>query len=64
MKPDYYKDGEPYEWYRMDDNLLDPSILKSSYDVYYMPEPQYINVNYYTDDIDEANMIASTTWMI
>ena len=64
MKPDYYKDGEPYEWYRMDDNLLDPSILKSSYDVYYMPEPQYIDVNYYTDDIDEANMIASTTWMI
>lgn len=64
FKPDYYKDGEPYEWYRMDDNLLDPSILKSSYDVYYMPEPQYIDVNYYTDDIDEANMIASTTWMI
>ena len=64
FKPEYYKDGEPYEWYRMDDNLIDPSILKSSYDVYYMPEPQYVDVNYYTDDIDEANLIASTTWMI
>ena len=63
-KPEYYLDGEPYEWYRMDDNLVDPSVLKSSYDVYYMPEPQYIDVNYYTDDIDEANLIASTTWQI
>ena len=64
MKPEYYVDGEPYEWYRMDERLDDPTMLKEVYDVYYMPEPQYIDVNYYTDDIDEANLIASTTWMI
>lgn len=63
-KPEYYVDGEPYEWYRMDERLDDPTMLKEVYDVYYMPEPQYIDVNYYTDDIDEANLIASTTWMI
>lgn len=63
-KPEYYVDGEPYEWYRMDERLDTPSALREVYDVYYMPEPQYIDVNYYTDDIDEANLIASTTWMI
>lgn len=63
-KPEYYMDGEPYQWYRMDERLDSPSMLKEVYDVYYMPEPQYIDINYYTDDIDEANLIASTTWQI
>ena len=61
-KPQYYIDGEPYEWYRMDERLDAPEMLKDVYTVYYMPEVQYVDVNYYTDDIDEANMIASTTW--
>lgn len=63
-KPEYYKDGEPYEWYPMDERLDTPSALRDIYEVYYMPEPYYVDVNYYTDDIDEENLIASTTWMI
>ena len=64
MKPEYYGDGEPYEWYRMDERLDSPEMLRDVYDVYYMPEPQYIDINYYTDDVDEANLIASTSWQI
>ena len=63
-KPEYYIDGEPYQWYRMDERLNAPGDLKEVYDVYYMPEVQYIDINYYTDEIDEANLIASTTWGI
>jgi hypothetical protein len=48
----------------MDERLDTPSALRDIYEVYYMPEPYYVDVNYYTDDIDEENLIASTTWMI
>ena len=62
-KPEkYYMDGETYEWYRMDERLDKPEDLKSVYTIWYAPETQYIDINYYTDDIDEANLIASTSW--
>ena len=63
-KPQYYLNGEPYQWYRMDERLNSPDDLREVYDVYYPPETQYVDINYYTDDIDEANLIASTTWGI
>ena len=44
--------------------VISPEDLREVYDVYYLPETQYVNINYYTDDIDEANLIASTTWGI
>lgn len=65
MKPaSYYQDGEPYGWYTMDEMLDSPSKLRETYTILYIPEEQYIEVNYYTDDWDEANLIASTTWAV
>ena len=65
FKPEkYYGDGEPYEWYLLDNRLDSPENLKSEYVVAYQPVPQSVEVNYYTDDIDEANLIASTDWII
>lgn len=65
MKPEkYYLDGETYQWYEKDERLDKPEDLKESYTIMYMPERQYIDVDYYTDDIDELNLIATTTWSI
>jgi hypothetical protein len=65
MKPEkYYLDGETYQWYEMDERLTNPEDLKESYSVVYMPEKQYLDVNYYTDEVDEDNLIATTTWGI
>ena len=65
FKPEkYYGDGEPYEWYLLDNRLDKPEDLKSEYIVAYQPTSQSVEVNYYTDDIDEANLIASTDWVI
>ena len=65
FKPEkYYGDGETYEWYLLDERLNSPEDLKSEYVVAYQPTPQSVEVNYYTDDIDEANLIASTDWLI
>jgi len=62
-KPEnYYVDGETYEWYRMDERLDKPEDLKPTYTIWYAPEPQYVDINYYTDEVDEANLIASTSW--
>ena len=58
----YYLDGENYQWYDMDERLTTPEDLKALYIIKYECETQYIDVNYYTDDWDEANLIASTTW--
>ena len=58
----FYLDGVPYHWYEMDERLDSPDNLKENYEIVYMPEKQFIDVDYYTDDIDEANLIASTTW--
>ena len=63
MKPEkYYKDGMTYQWYEMDERLNSPEDLKEIYTIAYMPEKQYIDVDYYTDEVNEANLIASTTW--
>ena len=63
MKPEkYYKDGIFYQWFEMDERLTNPSDLKPSYTILYPTEEIYLDVNYYTDDIDEANLIASTSW--
>lgn len=65
FKPEkYYGDGEPYEWYLLDNRLATPEDLLPEYIVAYQPTVQSVEVNYYTDDIDEANLIASTDWMI
>lgn len=65
MKPEkYYVDGATYKWYEMDERLNSPSDLQESYIIAYQPEPQTLEVNYYTDDIDEENLIGSTTWDI
>lgn len=65
MKPEkYYLDGETYQWYEMDERLTNPEDLKPTYTVVYKPETQYLDVNYYTDEVDELNLIASTTWGI
>jgi len=46
----------------MDEKLNSPSDLKPIYTVVYDCARQYIDVNYYTDEWDEENLIASTTW--
>ena len=65
MKPEkYYLDGETYQWYAMDERLTNPEDLKPTYTIVYMPETQYLDVDYYTDEVDEYNLIASATWGI
>lgn len=62
-KPEkYYLSGEPYEWYRMDERLDNPENLKNLYVVYYLPETQYLDINYYVDSVADENLLASTTW--
>ena len=65
MKPErFYKDGATYKWYEMDERLDSPTDLKAGYEIVYQPEPQTLEINYYTDEVDEENLIASTTWDI
>jgi hypothetical protein len=60
----YYAKGEPYEWYEKDENLITPDVLRPEYRIAYQPVPVTIDINYYTDEVDEENLIASTTWDI
>ena len=63
MKPErFYLDGITYQWYEMDERLDTPENLKENYTIAYMPERQFLDVDYYTDEIHEDNLIASTTW--
>ena len=65
FKPEkYYLDGSTYQWYEMDERLDSPDKLKESYTIAYMPEVQFLDVNYYTDEVAEENLIASTSWSI
>ena len=65
MKPEkYYVDGTTYQWYEMDERLDKPENLKESYTIMYSPERQYLDVNYYTDEVDEENYIAGMTWSL
>ena len=62
-KPEkFYLDGITYHWFEMDERLNNPEDLKPTYEIVYMPEEQFIDINYYTDEVDEENLIASTTW--
>lgn len=60
----YYSLGEPWEWYLKDEMLDDPTKLKQEYVVVYEPVPVYLNIDYYTDVVEEDNLIASTTWKV
>lgn len=60
----FYKAGQPYEWYEKDEMLKEPADLKSEYLISYEPQELFIDINYYTDEVDEENLIASTTWEV
>lgn len=60
----FYHVGAPFEWYLKDEMLTTPDNLRSEYKISYEPATQYIDVNYYTDVVEEENLIASTTWDI
>lgn len=60
----FYTSGAPFEWYLKDERLTTPEDLKSEYKISYEPVPQFININYYTDVVEEENLIASATWSI
>lgn len=62
-KPErFYVDGDYYQWYEMDERLDSPENLKEVYTVVYECDRVYTDVNYYTDEWHEENLIASTTW--
>ena len=63
-EPDYWYNGTPFEWYRKDENLITPDDLRDEYIVVYEPKMQYIDINYYTDEVDEENLIANSIWGI
>lgn len=58
----FYLDGDNFEWYEMDERIDTPEKLKPLYIISYQCEVQHLPINYYTDDWDEANLIASTSW--
>jgi hypothetical protein len=60
----YYKDGEPYQWYEMDERIDNPSKLKEMYTIVYLVDTVYLDVNYYKNSVNTENLIASTTWGI
>lgn len=65
MKPEkYYVDGTTYQWFEMDERLATPADLRESYTIMYAPERQYVDVNYYTDEVDEENYIAGMVWSL
>jgi hypothetical protein len=34
------------------------------YEIVYQPDTQFLDIDYYTDEVDEANLIASSTWSL
>ena len=60
----YYHVGEPWEWYLKDEMLDTPDKLKEEYIVVYNPVPVYLDINYYTDVVEEENLVASATWEV
>ena len=57
---DLYNEGEYYQWFENDVRLTDE--LQEHYYIVYNPKTLYKDINYYTDDIDDENLIGSTTW--
>ena len=70
MKPenedDYWTDGQTFEWYTEDENLLTPDDLREEYVIVYEPIVQTIYIKYYTDEIDpdDFNLVATDAWQI
>lgn len=63
-KPEkFYKDGERYGWYSYDERITTPDMLQEEYVIRYRTAEVPIEIRYYVDTIDEANFIASTTWI-
>ena len=60
----FYDNGETYEWYLHDEILLSADDIKPEYKVVYKALPVPIFVRYYTDEVDEDNLIAETAWAI
>lgn len=62
----YWHDGTTFEWYTEDENLLTPEDLREDYKIVYEPRMQYIDIKYYTDEVDpdDFNLVASDTWAI
>lgn len=61
---EFYQDGEPYGWYLEDDMLDTPDKLHEEYLVIYDPDVCSIEIRYYTDEVDEDNLIATDIWMV
>ena len=57
---DLYQDGKFYQWFENDVRLTDE--LQQNYYIVYEPKVLYKDINYYTDDVDDENLIGSTTW--
>ena len=60
----FYKDGEPYQWYEMDERLTTPENLRESYTIVYNVDSVFLDVNYYRDSVSPTNLIAATDWEI
>lgn len=63
-KVEFYQDGAPYGWYLEDEILDTPDKLHKEYLVIYDPEIVSIEIRYYTDEVDEDNLIATDIWMV
>ena len=60
----FYSVGEPYGWYLQDEMLDTPDSLQKEYRVIYKAIDVPIEIRYYTDEVDEDNLIASDKWLI
>lgn len=63
-QPLFYLPGEPWDWYTKDENLTDPSVLKDEYIIVYNPVSYFVDIDYYTDVVEEENLVASSTWEV
>lgn len=61
---EFYGNGAPYNWYLQDEMLDTPEKLKSQYQVVYNTISVPIEIRYYTDQVDQDNLVASSVWNI
>ena len=60
----FYANGEPYNWYLKDEMIDTPEKLRTEYQVVYDTVDVPIEIRYYTDEVDEDNLVASAIWNI